>query len=244
MYVQNEIIASLDNGRSIAQLLYQSVAFYTTGHKILAHRLQHWFGISSRSSTTDIRNLQRNFQATQMEQSNGNSNSKLAASMNELNAKVDKISEHMLLMRSTMDFFLGADPNLPSAATNLHTTELAGSMEATNQRNNKRIADAPHVSYAQALSKDISNVVKTTVVDSLKIQRQFDRVALSIVIFGLPEKKDDLNKVKYILNILECCSTVVNFVRLESPPESSASSLKKSTPKGRPLYVELSSSAD
>ena len=105
----------------------------------------------------------------QIEQLNGNSNSKITASMNELNAKVDKTSEHMLLMRSTMDSFLGADPNLHSAATNLHTTELAGSMEATDQRGNNRVAVAPHVSYAQALSKDISNVVTTTVADSLKI---------------------------------------------------------------------------
>ena len=50
---------------------------------------------SCRSSATNIRNLQENFQATQMEQSNGNSNSKLAASENELYAKVDKISEHL-----------------------------------------------------------------------------------------------------------------------------------------------------
>ena len=50
---------------------------------------------SCRSSATNIRNLQENFQATQMEQSNGNSNGKLAASMNELYAKVDKISENL-----------------------------------------------------------------------------------------------------------------------------------------------------
>ena len=85
--------------------------------------------------------------------------------------------------------------------------------------------------------------MKTTVANSLKIQRQFDRDASLIVIYGLPERKDNLNKVKYILNILECCSTVVKYVRLGSPPESSASSLKKSTPKGRPLKVKLSSSA-
>ena len=50
-------------------------------------------------------------------------------------------------------FFSWADTNLHSAATNLHTTELAGSMEATDRRDNKMDAVAPHVSYVQALSK-------------------------------------------------------------------------------------------
>ena len=45
-------------------------------------------------------------------------------------------------------FFSRAD-----AATNLRTTELVGSMEATGRRYNKRVAVAPHVSYVQALSK-------------------------------------------------------------------------------------------
>ena len=48
LYVQNDILASLDAGHSTALLLLDlSAAFDTIYHSILTHRLQHWFGISS-----------------------------------------------------------------------------------------------------------------------------------------------------------------------------------------------------
>ena len=48
LYVQNDILASLDAGHSTALLLLDlSAAFDTRDHSILTHRLQHWFGISS-----------------------------------------------------------------------------------------------------------------------------------------------------------------------------------------------------
>ena len=48
LYVQNDILASLDTGHSTALLLLDlSAAFDTIDHSILTHRLQHWFGISS-----------------------------------------------------------------------------------------------------------------------------------------------------------------------------------------------------
>ena len=48
LYVQNDILASLDAGHSTALLLLDlSAAFDITDHSILTHRLQHWFGISS-----------------------------------------------------------------------------------------------------------------------------------------------------------------------------------------------------
>ena len=48
LYVQNDILASLDAGHSTAPLLLDlSAAFDTIDHSILIHCLQHWFGISS-----------------------------------------------------------------------------------------------------------------------------------------------------------------------------------------------------
>ena len=48
LYVQNDILASLDAGHSTALLLLNlSAAFDSIDHSILTHRLQHWFGISS-----------------------------------------------------------------------------------------------------------------------------------------------------------------------------------------------------
>ena len=48
LYVQNDILASLDAGHSTALLLLDLLAaFDTIDHSILTHRLQHWFGISS-----------------------------------------------------------------------------------------------------------------------------------------------------------------------------------------------------
>ena len=47
LYVQNDILASLDAGHCTALLLDLSAAFDTADYSILTHRLQHWFVISS-----------------------------------------------------------------------------------------------------------------------------------------------------------------------------------------------------
>ena len=47
LYVQNDILASLNAGHSTAPLLLDlSATFDTIDHSIFTHRLQHWFGIS------------------------------------------------------------------------------------------------------------------------------------------------------------------------------------------------------
>ena len=49
LYVQNDILASLDAGHSTALMLLDlSAAFDIIDYSILTHRLQHWFGISTK----------------------------------------------------------------------------------------------------------------------------------------------------------------------------------------------------
>ena len=50
LYVQNDILASLDAGYYTTLLLLDlSAAFDTIDHSIFNHRLQHFFGISSKA---------------------------------------------------------------------------------------------------------------------------------------------------------------------------------------------------
>ena len=50
--------------------------------------------------------------------------------------------------------------------------------------------------YAQIYCTNLSETVKTTVVDRFKKQWRDNRGQQSIVVYGLPESKDDLNQAK------------------------------------------------
>ena len=100
--------------------------------------------------------------------------------------------------------------------------------------------------YAQIMTKNISDVVKTTVADSMRKQRKNDSDRLSIVLFALQEGEEDLKDIKLVLDTVGCDSKVVKLVRLGCfiGQISTSTKWKKNLEKQRPLKVELSSEAD
>ena len=101
------------------------------------------------------------------------------------------------------------------------------------------------ITYAQIMTKNISDVVKTAVADSMRKQRKNDSDRSSIVLFGLQERKEDLKKVKLVLDPVGCDSKVVKIARLGASLDKSQHQPNgKNSEKQRPLKVELSSEAD
>ena len=94
------------------------------------------------------------------------------------------------------------------------------------------------------MTKNISDVVKTTVVDSMRKQRKNDSDHSSIVLFGLQEGKD-IKEVKLVLDTVGCGCKVVKIARLGASLDKSQHQPNgKNSEKQRSLKVELSSEAD
>ena len=60
--------------------------------------------------------------------------------------------------------------------------------------------------YAQIMTKNISDVVKTTVADSMRKQRKNDSDRSFIVLFVLQEGKEDFKEVELVLDTVDCDS--------------------------------------
>ena len=98
---------------------------------------------------------------------------------------------------------------------------------------------------AQIMTKNISDVVKTTVADSMRKQRRNDIDRSFIVLFGLQEGQEDLKEVKLVLDTVGCDSKVVKIARLGTSLDKSQHQPNgKNSEKQKPLKVELSSEAD
>jgi hypothetical protein len=98
-------------------------------------------------------------------------------------------------------------------------------------------------SYAHVLTKDLSEVIKSTVAESIKSQQQSNRILSSLVIHGFPEKGDDFRDVQNLLKSLNCNDNIISLCRIGRPPVSSSGNTAPQV-KCRPLKIELRSAAD
>ena len=96
-------------------------------------------------------------------------------------------------------------------------------------------------SYAQVLSMNISKAVKSSVAESLKLQKQTDRDKASVVIYGVPEN-NDLEKVKGILQTIGYNGPIICVKRMGRP--AADANRPKSKKTCRALKVELLSETD
>jgi hypothetical protein len=95
-------------------------------------------------------------------------------------------------------------------------------------------------SYASILSKDISEVVKSTVAESLKSQQRLDKEKSAVVVYGLPEKSDDLKSAQDVLAAIGYTGMIVKAFRIGKQKATSASTaFHTGTSAVRPLKLEL-----
>ena len=91
-----------------------------------------------------------------------------------------------------------------------------------------------------AVSPNLSNIVTSVVVSSIKEQKIVDRSKASIVIYGVVEDMNDSVDAHKIISAINCDLQIVSCIRLGSPRSAS----KTDSPKLRPLNDELSTTAD
>ena len=99
--------------------------------------------------------------------------------------------------------------------------------------------------YAAVLSNDISNTIKTSVLDVLKSQRLNDQDSASVVMYGVygRENQDGVS-AQDILESIGYNGPIVRARRIGRPDTTTSGDPKSRKPKCRPLKVELGTAAD
>ena len=90
-------------------------------------------------------------------------------------------------------------------------------------------------SYAHVLSKNISDVVKNSVAESLKQQKMDDIENSSFVVFGFPEDRRDYFDLHELMEFLNCRGDIVSYSRIGRVAK---------LVQGRPLKVVLRLATD
>ena len=104
------------------------------------------------------------------------------ARVNELRNNVASINQQISSMQSALAIF----------------SSLSGAAQTVQI--NKALDTSPQgKSYAAAASGDIFKAVKSTVAEGLRTKNQDNNADASVMIFGLPESKNDLAKVRRLL---------------------------------------------
>ena len=128
-------------------------------------------------------------------------------------------------------------------------SELKSSIQAFNDSPTVRSVDAskpnlPRKSYADIAATDSIQVVQNAIAQRFMTYKKDDCVERSIVIYGLPESKNDIIHVRKLLE--DDINSVVQVHRFRKTP--SALSPSYNQPRTRsvccPLKVELASNKD
>ena len=105
---------------------------------------------------------------------------------------------------------------------------------------NKALDMSPHgKSNAAAATVDIVKAVKSAVAEGLRIKNQDNKADASVMIFRLPESKNDLAKVRRLLE--DDVQFVIKVHRLGKPPSAGQHT---SGQLSRPIKVQLKSAND
>jgi hypothetical protein len=148
----------------------------------------------------------------------------VAAQVNNLDVKVSDIGQQLSDLKQVIATLAAKSTaaiditNAPSASSSTSSTSSVA------------------LSYAAAAAKDIKQVVKDAVNETIKRQQSASREQATIAIYGLPEKDHDRTDFTAITTALGCNVKVISMMRIGRPVEISASS---STSRPRPLKVEL-----
>ena len=99
--------------------------------------------------------------------------------------------------------------------------------------------------YAAVLFNDISNTIKTSVLEVLKSQRLNDQDSASGVMYGVYcRENQDVVSAQDILESIGYNGPIVRVRRMGRPDTTTGGDSKSSKPKYRPLKVELGTAAD
>ena len=100
-----------------------------------------------------------------------------------------------------------------------------------------------HKSYAEVALADIIKAVQSVVADSFKSKSHDDYADTSVIIFGLPESKNDISKVCKLLE--ENIQSVVHVQRIGKLTKAMKPASKSDHPtSSRPVKVQLKSQED
>ena len=103
------------------------------------------------------------------------------------------------------------------------------------------VADKP-TSYAVATASGLSDVVKSTIRETIAKQRSDDKDRFAIALYSLPEGGNELKDIYSIFRALDCSTTIIKNRRIGRSLMQHASpdkSLKKGRP--RPIRIEMAS---
>lgn len=147
--------------------------------------------------------------------------------LNEIQSTLQSVSDNVKQINMQIaDLHKRIDSNLSSCALSSSTTTVVG---------NPGLSSKPS-SYSAAVTSNVSEVVKSAIVETLRQQKVVERNENFVALHNMQEYGTDLSDVKELLEFIGCDIPVANAIRIGR--------LNKSPKKARILKVELLSKSD